>query len=493
MILTNWNSQQSKYPIYTLQTLTGRTIVVISPHLAGPIQRASKNLSFYSMILEVTKRLVDFDEPAMQIIRWNMNGEHGEHGLMNESHDMVARMLSPGPILNSMTSVQLDQFSQLVNDVVPPGQTLEIGLHEFVRRVFTVANAYTIYGPRNPFAVHPDLVKAFWDYEAGMIPLLANVFPAITARKPYLARKAVNAGLVEFIESGAYQDASPMIRERVDINLKYGLGTKMAGHAELILLFGILGNAVPTTFWLLANLFSRPELLQRVREETLTAVGTDENGQKVISVGKLKAACPLLVSTYRETLRSIANLASVRLVLGTHEVGCPVSLTPFPNTYLLKKGAMIQIASGVIHGAESVWGKDAKEFVPERFISSTTPPLASSTQLSDQKGNSEQSRDRNEIRSAERTASLLPKGVPAAAWRAFGGGSVICPGRHFAQSEILGFAALVVLGFEIKDLSGGVIKQLVRDDARIPLSVMKPIEEVKVGIRRREGAWRVEK
>ncbi|KAF2194561.1 cytochrome P450 [Zopfia rhizophila CBS 207.26] len=470
-------NRKTNHPIYTLQTLTARTIIVISPQLAAPIQRASKSMSFYGMILEVTKRLVDFDEPSMEIIRYNLDGEHGStEGLMNESHNMVASVLSPGPVLNSMSTMQLEKFSELLNPMIPGSESLSISLMDFVKRTFTTANAFAIYGPQNPFAMHPELLSKFWEYEAGMIAVMANIFPWITARKPWLARKAINAALQEFVEKEYYKTASPMIQKRVAINLKHGLTTKMAGHAELILLFGIIGNAVPTTFWFLANVFSRPELLAQIRKETATAVTTSSDGkERVINVTKLKTTCPLLVSTYRETLRKIANLSSVRLVTRTHAI-----TTPNHRPYLLKKSSIVQIASGVIHSAPSVWGSDATEFVPTRFISTTT----TSEQFS------------SSTASAERTATALPKNVPSAAYRAFGGGSVICPGRHFAQSEILGFVALCVWMFDVEDEKGGVMKCPERDDGRIPLSVMKPVKEPQIRIRRRKGeedvAWRLE-
>ncbi|KAF2466472.1 cytochrome P450 [Lindgomyces ingoldianus] len=453
-------NERTQYPIYTLQTLNARTIVVISPQLAAPIQRASKSLSFYGMILEVTKRLVDFDEPSMKIIRYNLDGELGHsEGLMIEAHDMVNAVLSPGPILNQMSSTQLDKFSEVLNAFASGSNASEINLMDFVKQTFTIANAFTVYGPQNPFAIHPSLVQKFWDYEAGMIGVMANILPWITARKPWAARKAVNAALQEFVEKEHYKTASPLIQKRVAINLKHGLTTKMAGHAELILLFGILGNAVPTTFWFLVNVFARPDLLAQIRAETIQAVSTSSDGnEKVVSVAMLKTKCPLLVSTYRETLRTIANLSSVRLVTNTHNITAPGH-----PPCLLKKGSMIQIASGVIHSAESIWGANAKSFVPNRFIS---------------------------------TASQLPKNVPSAAYRAFGGGSVICPGRHFAQSEILGFMTLCAHMFEIESAKGGVMELPTRDDGRIPLSVMKPVKEPIVKIVRRKGeedvVWRLD-
>ncbi|KAF1844197.1 cytochrome P450 [Cucurbitaria berberidis CBS 394.84] len=469
-------SASTQHPIFTLQTLNKRTIVVIDPTLATAIQKKSPNLTFYGMILEVTRRLVDFDYPTMEIIKWNLDGEHGTHeGLMHESEKMVSGSLEPGPNLNSLSTTQLEQFTTLLNAFVPSGEAkgVEIGLMQFVKQIFTTANANTIYGPSNPFAVHPHLMHSFWDYEAGMIALMADIFPSITSWKSWRARKAMNNALQEFIEKEHYRQASPLIQKRVAINLKHGISPKMAGRSELILLFGILGNAVPTTFWLLANIFARPELLAAIRAETSKAIHANET-VNVISVSVLKAHCPLLLSTYRETLRHIANLSSVRLVTGTHEINAP-GHPPF----LLEKGNMIQIASGVIHAAPSTWGSDAADFKPERWMAATRHAKSSDGNVNDKK-----------------TALPLPNSVPSAAFRAFGGGSVLCPGRHFAMTEILGFVALCVNMFDVADVQGGVLKLPEKDDGRIPLTVMKPAIDPQVMVRRREAAedvqWRLE-
>jgi hypothetical protein len=478
-------NEKTQYPIFTLQTLNKKTVGVISPQLAAPIQRASKNTSFYGMIMEVTKRLVDFDEQTMKVIRYNLDDELGHHeGLMNESHDMVASILSPGPILNQLSTTQLEVVTEMMNELIPSSSSsVALNLMDFVKNTFTVANAFTIWGPQNPFALHPELVQSFWDYEGGMVPVMADILPCITARKPWLARRAVNSALAEFIKKGHYRSASPLIQKRAAINLKHGLTPEMAGRAELILLFGVLGNAVPTTFWVLAHIFSDAALLSRIREETRAAISPsqimkgEKRKEKVITVSKLKM-CPILVSTYRETLRIIGSLASVRLVKHTHTINVPGY-----RPYLLKKDAMLQIASGVIHMSEAVWGPDAGDFKPDRFFSTT--------------GSAEQFSSNGDTGvPAEKTATALPKNVPSAAYRAFGGGSVICPGRHFSQTEILGFVALCVHMFDMTDLNGGILKLPERDNNRIPLSVMKPIKEPQIILKRRKGeadvVWRLE-
>jgi cytochrome P450 len=399
----------------------------------------------------------------MDIIWNNVNRDDGEHGLMPESHDMLANVLGPGRILNGMTKLQLENFTDTFEKLsfgIGGQEGKEVDLLDWCRQQFTLANARAIYGPENIFDMHSELVEDFWVFEQGLIGLLADVLPVITARKAHLARRRIIAALVEYVEKESYKKASPMIQHRVAINLKNGITKEMTGHGEMIMMFAILGNAVPTTFWFLANLFSKPKLLQEVRDEIKNAIEVTNKAEtgagveiRTIHVDMLKAGAPVLVSSFRETLRMVANLTSVRWILEDTIIG---------DKYLLKKDSIVQVASGVVHMDKETWGAEAAMFNPKRFIITSTE-------------------------TSTPTTVPLPNNVPSAAFRAFGGGSVICPGRHFAQSEIVGFVAAFVMGFDMEKPGGEAFELPARNNEAIPLAVMKPTTSCRVIIKKRQG------
>ena len=396
---------------------------------------------------------------------------------MEAVHEMLNRHLAPGPGLDALTATQMEHTSSMLNAAVRAQNELKVDLYAWLRHLFSVCNMQALYGPENIFAVHPHLESEFWRFEDGMLGLVVDIIPQLTARKAFKARKEVLEGLIEYVKDGRYKKASAVIQERVETNLKFGMSKEMAGHAELILMFGILGNAVPSLFWLVANIFSRPELLRQIRDEVQSALGIDSpkanssigNGQNVctISISSKAVArpCPLLYSCYRETLRDISLLTSARLVLED---------TMLADRYLLRKNSVVQIAGGVVHHSTKIWGPDADTFKPERFL--VHPHTSQEVQ---------QSQPRS-------TALPLPKGVPSAAFRAFGGGNVLCPGRHFAQAELMTLAGVLALGFDITELDGSKLQLPDRDDTRVPLAVLRPVRDPKVKIRRRhrwEHVW----
>lgn len=85
--------------------------------------------------------------------------------------------------------------------------------------------------------------------------------------------------------------------------------------------------------------------------------------------------------------------------------------------HLLKKGGMVIIPQNVQHTSKKAWGETATAFDHLRFVDSTTNP---------------KSRKLNQT-----------------AFRAFGVGHTMCPGRHFSSTQIMTFSALMALRFDI--------------------------------------------
>lgn len=452
------------YPIYTLPTPSVRQYIVTSPQVAAQLQRSHKDLSFYNAILEVTRRMTGLPQSIMTKLAYNVDGHLGRNiGLMPNMHDMFANNLARGDNLQALTSAQMSTFSAALNELAPNGSVAELNLLRWLQELFTVANIATLYGPENPFALDHSLVRSFWDFEAGILGLIIDVLPSVTARKAYVGRERVVRALIDYVTRGSHKKASVVIQNRIRINMDHGFTIEEAGRSEVVLFFAILGNAVPSTFWCALDIFSRPQLLQEVRQELEKAMSDDESGTRKISLATIKSSCPLFVSCFRESLRLIGNLASIRLVMRDTMVG----------KQYLKGNSLIQVAGCVVHQDPKTWGDDSRVFNPRRFFKSSGNPQATEVLVDDDP--------------EEPGASQMPHGVPGAAYRLFGGGSVICPGRHFAQSEILGFVAYLIVAFEITNPDASVLSRPAKNEDDIPLTVLKPKQDALVHITRRKG------
>ena len=236
---------------------------------------------------------------------------------------------------------------------------------------------------------------------------------------------------------------------------------------EVAFLIGVLANTVPTTFWSLCHIYSRPSLLAALRAElTRTVTTTKISGKTIhtIDMALIKQRCPLLLSTYHEILRSYCALPSSRIVLED----CTV------DQYVLKKGTIVQIPAISLHRDPKNWGPDVAEMNFERFLSCEDSI----------KGNTAAESGMKDSR----------------AFRAFGAAPNICPGRHFATTEILGAVASIVMRYEVVPVAKGTKSaanwQIPSDNPSVFAAVSPPLVDVEVQFLRRDdveaGEWRFE-
>ena len=251
----------------------------------------------------------------------------------------------------------------------------------------------------------------------------------------YQAREKVFKVFCDYYAKGVPDDASALVNARIAVGHKYGLSTEALARLDIGLGQALLINSVPISSWMLFHIFSSPSLLEGIRSEVATICNDGH-----MNVRAIKEACPLLVSTWQEVLRFASYLPSGRTVLED---------TMINDRYLLKKGATVLIPSGIIHQDRKSWGEDASEFNARRFLSN--------------------------------------KKHPAAALRGFGGGTLLCPGRHFAFNEVLAFVATMVLGFDIVPTDGKALFAPERDTFNPSLGVLKPVATRQVWIKKRAG------
>lgn len=213
-------------------------------------------------------------------------------------------------------------------------------------------------------------------------------------------------------------------------------------RVELALLHGATVNTAPSLFWTIAHVFAHPELVAAIRDEALPLVklaSASSNGEREahFPIKLLDSACPLLLSTYREVTR-LANKA-----MSTRQVMEDTLLTDAQGReYLVRAGnTVVMPATG--HSAAHVWGPDAGEFKPRRFL------------------------DWSEKSARERHASYMP----------FGGGKHLCPGRNLAKAEILGLVVALTLSFDVEDTAspGQPIRLPEIEPARLGQGVGKPV------------------
>ncbi|KAK7961881.1 cytochrome P450 [Apiospora aurea] len=330
-----------------------------------------------------------------------------------------------------------------------------VNMREWIDKEITMATTDAIYGPLNPFR-DPKAAPIWPDYEGGLAPLLLNILPAITARRPAKAREALVRACERYYARGGQLHGSAFIKHRCEFYLSRGVPFEDIARIEVGAAIGLISNTKPAAFWLPYHVCSDPTLLESCRQELMSkAVRVEkaaENSTLTIDMTCVKSSCPILLSAFKETFRFHSMSISIRQVVGDDVLD---------STYLLKKGSYLLIPAAVQHGMKSVWGEDVGRSDPTRFL---------------QKDNNQKGRRPN-----------------PAAFRGFGGGSTLCPGRHFATTEILAFVAMAILRFDIRPQSGRWVMPTV-GKSKPGIALHRPDQDLEVELVRRDGReveWRV--
>lgn len=263
------------------------------------------------------------------------------------------------------------------------------------------------------------------------------------------------SAFTSYLDDGGAAQAASFIQDLCNLATSKGLDNENVARALVGSILAIVNNTIPTTFWLLAHVFSSPTLLEKIRLEPAPVVAYSKDDEKgtmeemELDVSAIQSKCPLLVSTYQETLRLTTGIASIRFTIAD---------TLLSDRYLLKKNTLIQMPTAFIHSDPSSWGPDAASFHPGRFLKS------------------QQTKEEHALRTI--------------AFRPFGGGAALCPGRHLAFSEIITFVGIVFMAFDIAPVDvkpGAAWKLPEKDKSKMPMSSLKPVRDVQVVLSRRPG------
>ncbi|KAE9379575.1 cytochrome P450 [Stipitochalara longipes BDJ] len=440
-------ASRTTFPIFSLKMLSGELYVVTSPELIKAIVKNPKVFTFDEIFAVASASIFGLTKRQMDILKEPRVGSNERYPIAKDTQHVMHTTMISGPPLFQLNTRALNRFAKFVNPIGPKGQ--DVKLYEWMRHTFTLATMEAIYGPINPFSENESLIVDLQHFEDDIGLLYLNFLPQYTAHAGYKARITIGAAFKKYYDNKHNLDASALIKGRYKA-LTQGYNTDDVSSFDIGMCVAATTNSIPGSFWFLIRIFSSSVLLASLREELQPLVtrkpGSDE---AIINAAGFMKNCPLLISTWQETLRSIAATVTARTV--TED-------TMLDGQFLLKKGSYIQMAAGPMHSSPAIWGPDAQDFDPSRFMPSTVSSLPKAEQK-------------------QRKTAFAP----------FGGGAILCPGRYFASTEILGIVATMVLGFEVLSKDGGQLKLPSIKKQTMAVQVRHPVGDMDVTIKRRNG------
>lgn len=217
----------------------------------------------------------------------------------------------------------------------------------------------------------------------------------------------------KYYETNGHEKGSLLTKTRYRFNRPFCDDADLA-RSEVVSGLAILANSAPAAFWVIYHTFSDAALLEKVRTqiESITSIEPSTANQperRSFSIRKLKDV-PILYSLIQETLRYRARGTGPRFVMED------VTISDQQNQYHLEEGSVVMLAHHAMHTNRDAWGDTADEFIAERFLP----------------GNK----------------------IPTNAFRGFGGGANMCPGKSFALAEIAALLSVLATRFDLYPVDG---------------------------------------
>ncbi|KAI1323903.1 cytochrome P450 [Xylariaceae sp. FL0255] len=436
-------------PIYTLRLPGQRMYIVNSLPLIQLLQREIKTVAFAPIEAQAAATVMGVGPAGNAIIGSEKMFESDSY--LSTFIPSTHPALSPGLGLDALNGTAIKYIADSLKHFHSQGPEV-IELFSWIWDRIFMATTEAIYGPRNPFK-DLALQKAWYDFEPWIVVHMLKLWPSVLAPKSLYARdKLLIPSLEKYFSEHGHQQGSLLVQCRYKHNTEHGLRGRDVAATEIGQMTAAVTNSVASAFWLVYHIFSNPHILKECQQEVDGLVQMDQHGVNTVDLAHVKSSCPVLLSTWQETLRYNHIGVSARVVMRDFILD---------NKYLLKKGATVMSCMPVQHSDPALWGETAREYDHRRFI---------------------------------RTPGSKRK-TTAAAFRSFGGGSMLCPGRHFVSTEVMAFAALLLLQFELKP-EGSVDGKWSDPRKSLPMTTSIPTPKdrllVKLVPRDSTREWRVE-
>lgn len=404
----------------------------------------------------------------------NPENQHFIHNL----HQMTPQYLTGKP-LDKLTNLFVETLCEDIDARFPPNdpksydwETLD--LCEFVKTTWAHASITSLFGT-NIYRIWPEIQKWLWDFDEHF-PSLMTKMPRFVLPQAWAlrdegwekcaqwereARAAEATG--EFGEDPEWDPYWGMkfVRLRAHYIKDSGMSDKVRAGNQMVFIWGVSqavysctklhantlqlnANAIPIAMQTITQLVLHPQIHNAVIQEISEA----KTGPTNFDMRKVTSS-PRFKSVYIEALRWATASPSPRVVKHDVKVG----------PYTLRRGNMVIVHSRTLQMDSKTWSvpgvpeSDPENFWPERFLSEDDSNTESHSISENAEAEANYSNDVLQAKKQDeerRKMQAQEEKVRTLSLRPFGGGTTLCPGRHFANNEIMGGIAALLLRLEIE-------------------------------------------
>lgn len=126
-------------------------------------------------------------------------------------------------------------------------------------------------------------------YEFSQSTLLIPYFSRLLAPEACAARARLTDAFRKYYEQNLHEQASDIVKARFENAQSCGFSIAESASFDLFLLTVAVVNVIPSLYWMLAHVFSEPDLIQELRSELeeyqlLTESGSLDNGDRTVTL-----------------------------------------------------------------------------------------------------------------------------------------------------------------------------------------------------------------
>ena len=448
-------------PIYSIAMPGSRLYIVNSPDLVPSLQRQPTVVSFWFIEAQFTARLGGMSQEASQKLTANLQKGQGDKSLLITGLKATHQAMMPGERVNHMVRVAAQRITSALDKIGSSNNSGPVDLWHWVRHEITIITTDSVYGPLNPYR-RPEVENAFWfvrrataetgitaandyrDFADNSVMLLTGIAPSFLAPKGSCGREKIVLAMEEYFNAQGHKSGSTLIQARFEI-LKQAISLEDIARFECVNGIALLVNTVPAAFWTIYHVFSDAKILQIVRDHSnMMCRIREEDGVKSRCIDfTMVKDMPILTSILHESLRHRGSGTGPRLIMED---------IVLDERYLLQKGSYLILPQRELNFNVSAWGESRQGFDPYRFV----------------------------------------KRIHPGAFRGWGGGANLCPGKGFATMEIVALVVMLALRYDMQPALGRWTDPH-QDLRNISLAISPPKAKVLVTLKAKEederGSW----
>ncbi|PYI10668.1 cytochrome P450 [Aspergillus sclerotiicarbonarius CBS 121057] len=519
-------SLRHKFGSSPVRLFVGGQKIIYMPHSDGTATKMLKSRDLTQTPLIIKHLRDNFGMPEQDL---HLYFDKSDSNPSQEDHRALHTLLS-GTTLETFADITATQLTKSIEKKRAEWTDwVELpDLYTFVRDELSRAQMYALCG-EEIFKVAPDLMHDFWDFDE-QLPNLFKGLPGWMIPKARASRDKMAAHIREWHTRLRQSDPpnpdttawDPMHGLRL-MSSRRKIWHGMSPEGQVVQDLGLIrasalippsqspfpttplttsssiSNSTAATIWPILSTLQSPTLTPRILAATaphFTPHSLTFNRQTLTTI-------PLLNSLYLESLRYSTAVAIMRQ---PRSPGTKISNHTFnPSDSLLA-------LNWTAHYDSSFWNEGAllpspnpnptntntkqegerehpvNEFWPERFLSYPNDPLSGPIRTPNSLLSSSIREKPIEYTPTDDSNAKVTTSGLQDYFFPYGGGSTICPGRHFAKQEIIFTIAVIIRAFEIEAVGCGEVGSVGPDRRYSLMGNLPPDKRVRVRVRgRKEG------